>query len=168
MAEAIYCIRHPTTETNLSCGRCGEAVCPRCLVHAPVGVRCPECAEARPLPTFDVTPVIIARGLGAGVAIAFVGGVISSIAINFLPATGLPLNVLTAVAAAMVAGLGLVVGEGISLAVNRKRGKRLKLVVAASMFVGITVITFVTQGATFNTLILLAAGLSFYIAISRF
>ena len=168
MAEATYCVRHPTTETNLACGRCGESVCPRCLVHAPVGVRCPDCAQARPLPTFDVSVNSITRGLGAGIGIALVGGIIASFIINFLIRTALPFNIITVGAAALIAALGFLVGEGISLAVNRKRGRRLKLVAGASMFVGITVITFLTQGATFNTLVLLASGLSFYIAIKKF
>ena len=80
MALATYCVRHPTTESNLACGRCGDAVCHRCVVHAPGGQRCPDCAQARPLPTFDVSGSVIARGLGAGLTIAVVGGILASIA----------------------------------------------------------------------------------------
>jgi len=40
----MRCARHRLTETNLSCGRCGRGICPRCLVHADVGIRCQSCA----------------------------------------------------------------------------------------------------------------------------
>ena len=167
MAEARFCVRHPTLESNLACGRCGESVCPRCLVHAPVGVRCPDCAQAKPIPTFDVSTSFLLRGLGAGIGIAAVGGIITSFVYIFLFNTGLGLSIVNVVTAGAVAGVGLLVGEGISLAVNRKQGRRLKLVAGFSMFTAITVIT-VSSGATFNPLILLASGLSFYIAVSKF
>lgn len=38
------CHRHPHTRTSLSCGRCTIPICPRCLVHTDVGIRCPKCA----------------------------------------------------------------------------------------------------------------------------
>ena len=167
MSQATYCVRHPTTESNLACGRCGDAVCHRCVVHAPGGQRCPDCAQARPLPTFDVSGSVIASGLGAGLTIAVVGGIFASVAYILLFNSGAPFNLVTAAGAGLVALMGLGVGEGISLAVNRKRGRRLKLVAGFSMFVGITVVTLVSA-ATFNTLILLASGLSFYIAVNKF
>ena len=40
----VYCARHPQNETGLRCGRCDTPICPRCMVHAGVGIRCPECA----------------------------------------------------------------------------------------------------------------------------
>ena len=167
MAQATYCVRHPTTESNLACGRCGDGVCHRCVVHAPGGQRCPDCAQARPLPTFDLSGSVIARGLGAGLTIAVVGGILASVAYILLFNSGAPSNLVTGAGAGLVALMGLGVGEGISLAVNRKRGRRLKLVAGFSMFVGITVVTLVS-GATYNTLILLASGLSFYIAVNKF
>ena len=167
MAQATYCVRHPTTESNLACGRCGDGVCHRCVVHAPGGQRCPDCAQARPLPTFDLSGSVIARGLGAGLPIAVVGGILASVAYILLFNSGAPFNLVTAAGAGLVALMGLGIGEGISLAVNRKRGRPLKLVAGFSMFVGITIVTLVSA-ATFNTLILLASGLSFYIAVNKF
>jgi hypothetical protein len=40
----IYCARHPQVETMLRCGRCDTPICPRCMVHSGVGIRCPDCA----------------------------------------------------------------------------------------------------------------------------
>ncbi len=43
------CYRHPARETGLHCSNCGRAICPECMTHAAVGIRCPECAGKRPL-----------------------------------------------------------------------------------------------------------------------
>ncbi len=40
----VFCARHPETETMLRCGRCNTPICPRCMVHGAVGIRCPDCA----------------------------------------------------------------------------------------------------------------------------
>jgi Domain of unknown function (DUF4352) len=40
----MYCAKHPNVETVVSCGRCGTPVCPKCMVHAEVGVRCRQCS----------------------------------------------------------------------------------------------------------------------------
>jgi len=37
------CYRHPDRETWVTCGRCGKSLCPDCMMHGPVGVRCREC-----------------------------------------------------------------------------------------------------------------------------
>lgn len=43
--EAIpTCYRHRDRETLVSCSTCERPICPSCMVQAPVGVRCPECA----------------------------------------------------------------------------------------------------------------------------
>src|SRR5439155_3602854 len=44
----LRCYRHPDQETRIRCSRCGRAICPACMIPAPVGHQCPECvAEAR-------------------------------------------------------------------------------------------------------------------------
>ena len=44
---APRCYRHPERETWVSCGRCGKPLCPDCMEHGPVGIRCRECAHPR-------------------------------------------------------------------------------------------------------------------------
>jgi len=44
----MRCALHPRTETQLSCTRCGTPVCPRCLVHADVGLHCRKCSPPPP------------------------------------------------------------------------------------------------------------------------
>lgn len=64
--EVVYCARHPQVETPLRCGRCETPICPRCLVQTPVGARCRDCAGVTRLPTYNVGPAILLKGLGAG------------------------------------------------------------------------------------------------------
>lgn len=159
MTDTKYCARHPSTETNLSCSMCGVQVCPQCMVHAHVGIRCPDCAKARPVPTYDVSGAFVARAIGAGAALAIVGAAIVIASFIFL----LPIPVLWA----LIAALGYVVGEGISVAANRKRGQKLKYVAGGSVFVAVSAITIFT-GVTLSLFGLVASGFAFYIAVNRF
>ena len=42
------CYRHPDRETGLACSECGRPICTDCVTFAPVGLRCPDHAGARP------------------------------------------------------------------------------------------------------------------------
>ena len=134
-------------------------MCPQCMVHAPVGIRCPDCARVRPVPTYDVSGVFMARAIGAGAVLGIVGGLIVSVIILFVSIPFLWW--------ALIGGLGYVVGEGISIAANRKRGRKLKFVAAGAMFVAVTAITLAT-GVTYSLFGLLASGIAFYIAVNMF
>jgi hypothetical protein len=41
----VRCAYHPNAETELACGRCNTPICPRCLIHTEVGIRCPKCCQ---------------------------------------------------------------------------------------------------------------------------
>ena len=160
MSQAVFCKRHSGVETSITCGRCGDAICPRCMVHAPVGVRCPDCGRTRPMPTFDVSPMFMARGLAAGLVVGAVGGVLVSVVVRYF--------YFPYILAVLIVGLGFLVGETVSLTTNRKRGTKLKLMAGVSMLLGYSLITYLTGGLTFNTINLLAGGIAFYIAIIKF
>ena len=59
----MQCAAHPNVETELSCGKCGKAICARCLVHGPVGARTTGRVDAGDAPL---------RHAAAGVALATV------------------------------------------------------------------------------------------------
>jgi membrane associated rhomboid family serine protease len=42
--QTMVCYRHPRNETAVTCSSCGRPICPECMVFAPVGIKCPECA----------------------------------------------------------------------------------------------------------------------------
>ena len=159
MSQIAYCRRHKDTETSVSCSRCGDSICPSCMVHAPVGVRCLDCARANPIPTFDVSTPFILRAIGAGVPVALLGGAIVIGVIWLFPILYLP--------AILIAALGYGIGEAISVATNRKRGFRLKLVSGVCMLLGFSLIAFAT-GAVFGPLNLLGGVAGFYLALNRF
>ncbi len=43
-AQTMACYRHPRNETAVACSNCGRPICTECMVFAPVGIKCPECA----------------------------------------------------------------------------------------------------------------------------
>ena len=164
MLETTYCDKHPKTETNLRCGRCDTLICPRCLVHAPVGVRCPKCAKTKRLPTFEVSGLQLARAVGASLAIGIAGGFAIVLLILLVPAPFLLFLV------AFVA-VGYLVGEGTSLSVNRKRGRGLKLVTGGGVFAAFMIlVVFDIAGPLFFTSLsgVLAFSVAFYLAIKPF
>ena len=159
MSQAVYCKRHPEVETSVSCGRCGDSICPRCMIHAPVGVRCPDCGKSRPAPTFDVSTPFLLRSIGAGLAVALGGGLVVSF-IAMLAPIGFLL-------AALVAALSYAIGESISLSTNRKRGTLLRAVAVVCIVLSFILITTLTQGLTFSLYVLFATGAGIFFAISR-
>ena len=157
----MYCAEHEERPTNLRCSRCDRAVCPECMVQAPVGIRCREHGQPTKLPTYDVSTGFIARGVAAGVGIGVLGGLILGLAgaltnLFFIP------YVFTL---AMV-GLGYLVGEGISRATNRKRGQPLVVAAVAGVFLAYVIILWFT-GLQLDLFGLLALAAAFFLAIQR-
>ncbi len=130
-AAIPFCERHPGTETELRCGRCEVTICPRCMIHAPGGIRCPDCAQLR-------RPVMYELGLShylrAG-AVALFGavalGVVSALLLPPTPAGGL---LLLAIALLGGAGAATLLARAFDLVTNRKRGRALQLMAAGALF----------------------------------
>lgn len=68
----VPCTYHPDVMTGLRCTRCGKPICPRCGVRTPVGLRCPDCAGVRGLPTIRTGPDVLIKAGLAGLAVAAV------------------------------------------------------------------------------------------------
>lgn len=71
--STMTCARHGT-ETRLTCGECGAAICPRCMVETPVGHKCPSCARQAPAARRQGSREQYGRAVGAGVLVAGGGG----------------------------------------------------------------------------------------------
>ncbi len=139
-----YCARHPGVETELACGRCGTPICPRCSVMTPVGARCRDCAQMKALPVFQVGPIMLVRAVVA----ALVVGALSGGAWGLLSYV-LPLGFLVFFIAM---GIGYLVGESVSLATNRKRGRQLAVVAVGGVIVAFLISNAITYGVLINGL----------------
>jgi len=127
----MQCARHASVETELACGKCGTPICPRCLVHTPVGARCPTCANVRKLPQYQISAPYLARGFGAGIG---VGG-----ALGLVWGAVLPFSPFLLLAALVGLGLGYGVGEAVSFATNRKSGPPLQAAAVLGVLVAFAV-----------------------------
>lgn len=121
----MKCATHPGVETNLTCGKCGKPICPKCMVQTPVGARCPECARLQRLPTFRVSTSYYLRAVGAGLGLGIAGGLIWGLIQSLF--SFFYLNLLLAPA------LGYAVSELLSRVVNRKRSTGLAVIAGAVM-----------------------------------
>ena len=123
----MQCATHPSVETELACGKCGKPICPRCLVHTPVGARCRQCANVRRLPTYNIPAQIMVR---AGAAAAVGGAVLGGLWVVLFPfGLGFYFGLF------LGAGLGYAVGEVVSIAANRKAGPPLQALAAGGVIV---------------------------------
>ncbi|MBI4216901.1 MAG: hypothetical protein HY687_05890 [Chloroflexi bacterium] len=109
------CARHPEVETTLRCSKCETPICPKCLVYTHAGARCPACAQMRRSPPYDPTLRHYLAAAGASLGL----GPLLGAAWAFLPAGDFFSLILGA-------GLGYALGEAVSLATNRKRGRGLQ------------------------------------------
>lgn len=156
---ANHCYWHPDAETGLSCSQCSKSMCTRCMVQAPVGIRCRECGKAAPMPTFDVQRSYYARAVAVGLGVAFAGGILWAVAnaifgaIPFLPSL-------------IGIGIGYGAGELISLSVNRKRGTGLAWIAACSV-VGAFLIRAIAGPFGFGMFGLLFIAMGVFIAAKR-
>lgn len=73
--ETQYCYLHPDRETGLRCTHCDRPICSQCLVRAPVGQLCPECARARRPRNYQVS----ANTLLIAVPIALISSALVSV-----------------------------------------------------------------------------------------
>jgi hypothetical protein len=111
--EEVRCSYHPNVFTRLRCSRCGKPICPQCAVRTPVGLRCPECAGVRGLPTYPTGVDALVKAAGIGLVLALVIGYIWS----RYPEWGFYL--------ALVLGFGI--AESMAWAAKGKRGVDLQV-----------------------------------------
>lgn len=114
----VYCQLHPEVETALECGRCATPICPRCLVHTPGGIRCPDCAQLRRPPMYELAPLDYAK---AGVAASMLIGVLGFLGAVLLPVGGFR-GLFLLLALFVGSGAGALVAEVLSRVTKGKRG----------------------------------------------
>lgn len=119
----VPCSYHPNVMTGLRCNRCGKPICPACAVRTPVGMRCPDCAGVRGLPTYRTPTQDLARAVGAGLLVAIGTAVLW----RFFPQWQFYLCLL----------LGFGVVESMARIVRDKRGLDLQIAAMAIVTVGL-------------------------------
>ncbi len=103
-----------------------------------VGLRCRDCARARPSVVYQTGASVLGRALGAGLAAALLIGA----AWGFLNTAGLSGRGYDwSFWFALLLGFG--VAESVSLAANRKRGPNLQLIGIGCVLLGVVVSRFV-------------------------
>jgi hypothetical protein len=162
-SDILHCARHPQVETVITCGRCDTPICPRCLVQTPVGARCPQCANVRRLPTVDVKPIFLARGIAA----AIVAGIVMGFAWGYLIG---PVRFSLILLLLVSLGVGYAVGESVSRATNRKRSPVLEGCAVIGVVIAYVVhnlvlgVGFLPQGDTYGYI---ATGIAAIFAAGR-
>ena len=158
-ASIVYCNVHRSAETQLRCGRCDIPVCPKCMAHSPVGVRCPACSKPTPMPQYDVQPRLFLRALGVAVLMGLLGGFILGFIVG--PLFG------QLVALISMAGWAYLLAQAVSLSANKKRGP--KLTIVASTGILISAIFVVLIHIPFISLfeLVLSPTIGIYVAYSR-
>ena len=157
MSEPTYCAVHSDTPTNLRCSRCDKPICPRCMVHSPVGIKCQECGQGVRLPVYDVPVSYLARAILASLLIGVGGGLAIALVVRPL--------LYGIIHIAAMAGFGYLLAEGVGLATNRKRGRNLQYVAAGGIVVALAII--VVWLGVIDLLDLIGAGLAIYVAFVR-
>ena len=161
--ELTYCSEHPNTATNLKCSRCDTLICHKCMVQAPVGIRCKEHGKIKKLPTYDVSKGMLMKVTLLSLLLGILsGGILGLILSPIL--WGIPYANLI-----LIAGYGYVQSEIISLSTNRKKGKSLVIVgiigiaTCYCIFIALTIITSIY----FNIFDCLAMIIGIYLLITR-
>lgn len=111
--EVNTCYRHPGRETGVSCSECGRAICPDCMIAAPVGIKCPECGRLPRSARVAFKPDRAARSIVA----ALVGGAAVGYLVVLLAAQ---LGFFFSLIAAWL--IGIAMGELVLRASGRYRG----------------------------------------------
>lgn len=150
----VYCQRHPDVETALECGRCATPICPRCLIHTPGGIRCPDCAQLRRPPMYELAPLDIVKAAVAGAALA---GVLGFVGALLLPVGGFR-GFMLLLALFVGSGAGALVAEVLTRVTRGKRGPVMQGI-ALGTLVAALVARVVLSGAGLEALFQDTAGL---------
>ena len=154
------CKRHPSLETNLFCNKCGDPICPRCLVETPVGMRCPACARLNRVPTYKLSGKYYLRGALAAAGMAVATGYLWLFIRVMVPFSGF-FNFIIA------AGIGYAIGEVISLATNRKAGLPLAVMGGVAVLIAFILSSPNVWIGIFNPFSLISLGVGIFVAVAR-
>ncbi|MBT3555274.1 MAG: hypothetical protein HN926_05540 [Chloroflexi bacterium] len=167
------CLRHPDIFSNLGCGRCGDFICPQCMVQSPVGARCPDCANIGQAPIFQLTHVEVVRSITLSLASAVVFGIAYAVIVWVLWVLPLGFMIGNVAAAFVIALAGAPVGDFVRRVGKNKLDARLRILAAVTMLL-IWIVGFavgemlgVWNGVFLNIIAYIGLGVGIYVAMNR-
>jgi len=150
------CYRHPKRETMVRCSVCDRPICSDCMVHSPVGVKCPEDARlpksARVSLKTGRALKAVAASLGSGTAVGFgYYFLLRGVGFFFL-------------AFFLAAGIGYVVGEATFRAGGSYRGRPTAMIAVAgtvwAFLFPLLVLSFTAMGVSLQGVVFALSGQS--------
>lgn len=121
----VPCSYHPDVMTGLRCSRCGKPICPKCGVRTPVGMRCPDCAGVRGLPTYRTDSGTLIKAAIGGFIVAILVGTL----LGYLPDWNFYLTLV----------LGFGVAEMMARLSSEKRGLDLRIIGWLAVALGLVI-----------------------------
>ena len=161
-----FCATHKNIETALKCSRCGNAICPYCMIQTPVGARCRICANLQKSP---VATLSLRRLILTLLTTVVLSAVIGTLWGYFLP--GIRSVLFLPIIVSL--GVGYVIGESISIVSNRKRTKLLVWMAGAATIFAFVISSLIftfgreSQILSWGIMELFTVGLSVYLAVTR-
>lgn len=135
-----FCARHPDVETGLRCGRCDTLICPQCMVYTPAGVRCPDCAQLRRPPMYELNWRHYLLATGAALAVGVLLGIAAAVLIPMLRIGFFFLQLLIGLLAGV--GGGTIMAEAMSRATRHKRGTAMQVIALGGIALAATIYVF--------------------------
>jgi hypothetical protein len=129
------------------------------MVQTPVGFRCPTCAKLNRVPTYRLSGKYYLRAVGAAIGLAIATGLLWGL-IRYVPFVGF-FNFIIGGA------VGYAVGEGISLATNRKAGTVLAVIGGLTVVIAYCISAFTLFGMIFSPYDLIAVIIGIVVAVAR-
>ena len=159
--SAHTCSRHPAVVTRLSCGRCGDPICPDCMVYASVGLRCGDCAGQAKPPIYDVGLTHLVIAVALGIVFSLIGTSLWILIPGFLSRFGLGFYGFIA-----MISVGHFTAHFMSLALKRKKGRELQVIAGSTVVLGyILAIPFAPS--LFNSYAIFSLIVSVLVAVAR-
>ena len=128
------CVNHPSRETALRCGKCGNPICTRCVIQTPVGGRCRTCANLRRLPQYEVDPALFAVSAAGGLGTSLVAWYL----LAYVPSLRFFLSIFA----------GLAIGEVMSRLARRRSNLLLEALAVAVVVAGFVIVARFHPGVT--------------------
>lgn len=152
MSEETFCHFHEDIPTRLSCVSCGKSICPKCMIEAAVGFKCPDCTRASKSHIEEITPRNYVIGGLSGLIIGTGAGYIW----YQLSVYGILISLAVAYA------VGFCVSKAISYSIGNKIGLKIQVFAGIITFISlmynpIVILSFMTTGVFPSFFLILAA-----------